>query len=203
MELEFGDGTITLDKELNQLDELALMFSRSLVECDIAHVFLSGYVSILFGRSRSSEDIDVVTEPLDAQGFEELWNRLLKDMDCIITDDPHSAFEDYLLKDTAIRFAMKDEFVPNVDIKFATDELQVQAIKEHLTVVLNGEPLMISPLEQQVAYKLYLGSEKDIEDARFIFKLFSDRLDEDELTGLIRVLELDLTVSKKYLGWET
>jgi len=44
-------------------------------------------------------------------------------------------------------------------------------------VTLNSHRLFISPLELQIAFKLYLGSEKDIEDARFLYSLFIDKLD--------------------------
>lgn len=35
------------------------------------YVLISGYVSILFGRNRSSEDIDMIVEKLDYEKFKE------------------------------------------------------------------------------------------------------------------------------------
>jgi hypothetical protein len=60
MELEFQDRTIHIvGKSLTRLDEMVLRFVRSLHEHD-EYVLVSGYVSIPFGRSRGTEDVDVI-----------------------------------------------------------------------------------------------------------------------------------------------
>ncbi|MGI0038162.1 MAG: hypothetical protein ACRD99_07370 [Nitrososphaera sp.] len=58
MEIDVSDDLIKLDKELNDLDRLVIDFVAILNRCKINYVLVSGYVSIHFGRSRSSEDID-------------------------------------------------------------------------------------------------------------------------------------------------
>jgi len=45
-------------------------------------------------------------------------------------------------------------------------------------------------LELQIAYKLLLGSVKDIEDARFLFKLFMEQIDKKELKAWLRELDI-------------
>lgn len=50
---------IILDKELNNLDKFVLEFTELLEE----YVVVSGYVSILFGRSRMTEDVDLLISP--------------------------------------------------------------------------------------------------------------------------------------------
>ena len=42
----------------------------------------------------------------------------------------------------------------------------------------------------QIPYKLFLGSEKDIEDARFLFKLFEDKLN----IGLLKMFLINLKI---------
>ena len=37
--------------------------------------------------------------------------------------------------------------------------------------------MFISSLELQIPFKLYLGSEKDIEDAKYLYNLFKDKID--------------------------
>ncbi|MBI2141461.1 hypothetical protein HYU16_03480, partial [Candidatus Woesearchaeota archaeon] len=55
--MEFvDDKTIKLDKVLNELDKFVLKFIK-ILEKHADYVIVSGYVSILFGRSRSTEDI--------------------------------------------------------------------------------------------------------------------------------------------------
>ncbi len=63
--------TIRLDKELNALDEFVLHFVNS-IKSD--YVIVSGYVSILFGRARMSEDVD------DLIPKETDFNRMLKNL---------------------------------------------------------------------------------------------------------------------------
>ncbi len=52
------------------------------------------------------------------------------------------------------------------------------------------DKVRISPLELQIAYKLFLGSKKDLEDARFLFDLFKNKIDKKELMGFIRLLNV-------------
>ena len=42
----------------------------------------------------------------------------------------------------------------------------------------------------QIAYKLYLGGEKDIEDAVHIYHIFKERLDKKLLDELIQKLDV-------------
>lgn len=201
MEITFEDNVVSFTKVLSKLDELALCFSESLSKAGIKHVFLSGYLAILFGRNRASEDIDVVCERVTFEIFTGFWKDIHETFECIITSDIKTAFDDYLSKGTALRFARKGKFIPNVEMKFETTELHKKALLESLKVVVNGRNLPISPLEQQIAYKLYMRSEKDIEDARFLFKLFEENLDKEELIKHLEALEVSKTLAKQYLGW--
>jgi len=46
---------------------------------------------------------------------------------------------------------------------------------------LDDNLLYISPIEIQLAYKLYLGSEKDIMDAVYLYELFENNIQRDEI----------------------
>src|SRR3989344_171412 len=59
---------ITLNRELNKLDELTLIFTQILKKYT-GYVIISGYVSILLGRARATEDIDVFIKKLDKKKF--------------------------------------------------------------------------------------------------------------------------------------
>ena len=147
MEMNFEERQISFEKELSSLDELALHFSECLSLADINHVFLSGYIAILFGRNRASEDIDVVCEKVPFDTFNKLWDNVHRNLKCIITSDVHTAYNEYLLKGTAIRFAYPGEFIPNVEMKFEATKMHSTALSSPLNVVVNGSNLPISPLE--------------------------------------------------------
>jgi len=161
MEIKITKEKIEFEKELNNLDMLVFDFVRALEGFDIEYVLVSGYVSILFGRSRSSEDIDIIVERIDQSLFNTLWNELSKKFECIITKDKNDAYKDYLLTGHSIRFSRKNEFIPNIEIKFPKVELDAWTLRNRKRVILNEQILYISPIELQIPFKLFLGSEKD------------------------------------------
>jgi hypothetical protein len=56
-------------------------------------------------------------------------------------------------------------------------DLDNWVLNNRLEVILNGISLKISPIELQIPYKLFLSSSKDIEDARHLYLIFKDKLD--------------------------
>jgi hypothetical protein len=180
MKIEFlGDIIEIKNKELTNLDKFVIDFTSILKKEKIEFVIVSGYLSILFGRNRTSEDVDIIVTKIDYKSFEKLWNKIVKNYDCVITSDLNNAYENYLLKDTSIRFAKKETFIPNIEFKFPKFDIDKWTLKERKTVLLNKHEIYVSPLEIQIPYKLFLGSEKDIEDAKFLYNLFKNNMDID------------------------
>ncbi|HDS44645.1 MAG TPA: hypothetical protein ENN68_00855 [Methanomicrobia archaeon] len=63
MELEFEDGKrIRFARELFELDKFVVEFVRILQRLGIRYVVSSGSITILFGRTRTTKDIDVLSE---------------------------------------------------------------------------------------------------------------------------------------------
>jgi hypothetical protein len=163
---------------------------------NVKYVVVSGYVSILFGRNRSSEDIDIIIEKLTLPKFGMLWNELNKEFECINAENKDSAYKDYLLTHHAIRFSRKGEFIPNMEIKFPKIDLDDWTIANRKEVSLNKHQIFISPLELQIPFKLFLGSEKDIEDAKYLYKLFKDNLNLPLLIDFNRKLKIEQSFNK-------
>ena len=55
MEYELKDNKLTFSRELSELDELVMRFVALLDKTGIKYVIISGYVAILFGRSRQQK----------------------------------------------------------------------------------------------------------------------------------------------------
>lgn len=177
---------IILDKELNKLDEFVLSFTDLLEE----YVVVSGYVSIIFGRSRMTEDVDLLVPKMNEQEFEEIWKKLYENgFWCINTPSKKEAFD--MLKEHAIRFSKENEPIPNIEFKIIKNELDKFSYKNKIKVIINSKSLFISPLELQIAYKLYLGSDKDLEDARYLYNLFKDKINKQELNYSIEKLNVE------------
>jgi hypothetical protein len=108
------------------------------------------------------------------------------------------AYNQYLLANLSVRFSEKGKFIPNIEFKFPKNELDEWTLQERKEVSLNNHRIFISPLELQIPFKLYLGSEKDIEDAAHLYSIFKDELDLNLLREFTRKLKI-IDSANKYL----
>jgi len=185
MELDFKAKLIKFKKELSNLDLFVKEFTNILNEINLSYVIVSGYISIVFGRSRNTEDVDMIVEPLNFEQFENLWKKLKENFECINTSNIEEAF-DYLKSKHAIRFCKKGYFIPNIEFKFRKTDLDDFTLKNKINIIINDDFVFYtSLLELQIVFKLFLGSEKDLEDAKYLYDLFKKYLKEDTLNELL------------------
>jgi hypothetical protein len=161
-------------------------------------VVVSGYVAILFGRNRTSEDVDIIVEKIDFNTFLRIWTTISDRFYCINTKKRHEAYEEYLCDGISVRFAKKNTFIPNIELKFPKNNLDEWTLKERIKILLNNHYFYTSPLELQISFKLHLGSEKDIEDAKFLYALFHETLDMSLLQDFNRKLKTE-SLYQRYL----
>ncbi|MBS3067529.1 hypothetical protein J4450_02405 [Candidatus Micrarchaeota archaeon] len=190
MEFEYKDGKLVIKKELLNLDQFVLSFVKLLEAANIKYVIVSGYVGIFFGRSRNTEDIDILIERCGKETFTNFWNLTINKFGCMNATNVDSAYKNYLSENSALRFHEKDKFIPNAELKFIKNEIDKFTLDHRLEILFNSNRLFFSPFEIQVAYKLYMGSEKDIEDARFVYKLFYDKINKRLLNELLVMLKV-------------
>jgi predicted nucleotidyltransferase len=192
MEFEYKENEIIFNRELSGLDKLVLKFVSVLDKEKIGYVIISGYIAILFGRSRGTEDVDLFIEKMSFEKFENFWKALDKNgFECIHVSEPKEAYEEFLLNKTSIRFAEKGNFQPNFEIKFPHSKENFYSINNKLMVILNGQELITSEIEMQIAFKLKLGSEKDFEDSRHLYKVFKEHLNINKLKSHISELGVE------------
>jgi len=197
MEYNKEKREIKLDKVLSNLDKFVLDFVRILKE-HINYVIVSGYVSILLGRSRSTEDIDLLIPTIKKEEFEKIWKKIHENgFECMNTSNHVEAFE--MLKEHAIRFFKKGIPTPNIEYKTIKTDLDKYSYENRIKVILNNKELFISPIELQIAYKLFLASDKideelqpdkDIEDARHLYKMFKEKINKEEFLIFINKLNV-------------
>ncbi len=202
VQVKVGRYLYTFEKDKDELDELVLKFTEILNELGMKYAVVSGYIAILFGRSRLSEDIDILVEDFDYMYFLRLWKMLDRYFWCIITSNSEDAYTRYLSKGFALRFALKDKVIPNIEIKFPKSKIEKWVIDTALPVTIDSQILRISNIEMQIAFKLYLGSEKDIEDAKHLYELFKESLNMEEFDNLIKMLKVE-NPARRYLGWNS
>ena len=70
---------------------------------------------------------------------------------------------------------------------------QTETLKNPLRVILPSGTLLISTIEQQVAYKrFFLKSDKDIEDAEHLEKVFEGKLNNNLIQHYKKLIESEL-----------
>jgi len=197
MELKFSEKGIMLERVESSLDKFVLSFCSVLERCKINYVIVSGYVAIVFGRSRHTEDVDILFEDCGKEAFEPLWRELAKNgFECINEKEVAAAYGGYIKKGSALRFAAVGTFIPNIEFKLSKSLADRESLRKKTPLLLNGKTLFISPLELQLAYKLFLGSDKDIEDATYLYELFKGRVSLEK----IREYATDLKVKGELLS---
>jgi hypothetical protein len=87
--------------------------------------------------------------------------------------------------------APDDQITPHLEVKFARDEFDRASLANAITARIDGVDIPIGPLELQTAYKLYLGAQKDIEDAVHLYTLFEESLSEARLETWVRRLDVE------------
>ena len=171
-------NTIKIDRELSELDRFTLDFIN-IIEGHVEYVLVSGYVSILLGRARVSEDVDIIIQKIDFSTFKEIFNDLKQSGFYCLNAEKDSRIYEYLKDNLAVRFAKKDKIIPNIELKWANHKFEKLALENAIDVILPKKSLRISNLELQIAFKeVVLKSPKDMDDAEHIKEVAKDYLDD-------------------------
>ena len=178
--MEFVDkNTIKLDKTLNDIDKFTITFIK-ILEKHMDYVIVSGYVAILLGRSRSTEDVDIIIPKIDKDKLKLFYEELLKNNYWCLNSSDLEDMWDLLISKHSIRFAIEPEVSPNFELKFSKDSYDQIALKNPVTIIINDEEkLKTSFLELQIAFKEeVLKSNKDMEDAKHLRLVAEGHLNE-------------------------
>lgn len=188
--IELRDGILVVHREPNQLDELAIVFSEILDRFAIEHVYIAGYVAILAGRARSTEEVDVLLPKLDEETVEQLTAALV-DEGFWGPAMPLSSMYEMLENGDNIWVAPEDQITPHLEVKLAQDEFDRASLNNATRARIGDEVIPIGPLELQIAYKLYLGAQKDVEDAVHLYALFEETLSVPRLEEWVTRLDVE------------
>lgn len=183
----FTGTALEIDRAPNELDSLAIEFTRHLDAHDIQHVYVAGYTAILAGRSRATEDIDVLLAPQSESTISQLVDRLT----AADLWGPAMSLEDmYETLETGGRvwIARTDHVIPHLDVTFVADEFDRASLRNAIPARIGHAELPIGPLELAIAYKLHMGAQRDFEDALHLFSLFGETLSTDRLEHWVSAL---------------
>lgn len=186
------NGILLTNKPLSELDIFVLDFLSVLKEYT-DYVIVSGYVTILFGRARGTEDVDILIEKMDRRTFNRFFDELTDKNYWFLNSDDQNELFSMLHESLAVRIAKTNEIIPNIELKFVKDYFDNFSIKNSLKVMMGDHEIKISPIELQIPYKLYLSGDKDIEDAIYLYEIFKETIDRKTLKNFLKGFDMDAT----------
>jgi len=184
------NGILLTNKTLSELDLFVRDF-LNVLKAYTDYVIVSGYVTILFGRARGTEDIDIIIDKIDRKTSDIFFNDLIERNYWFLNSDDHNDLFGMLNENLAIRIAKSGEIIPNIELKFVKDSFDNFSLRNSLKVELDDYELNISPIELQIAYKVYLSGDKDIEDAIYLYEIFKDRINRETLKNFLEEFGVD------------
>lgn len=180
---------------MNSTDDVDILekFTRdfcSIVEKHCSYVIVSGFLAISSGRSRATEDIDIILPKLSIEKFTALHNDLIEKFTLFTLNDADvkDAY-DYLL-DSNLRYVYHNTLVPNMEVKFAKNIIDIDNLQNRIKIPLTNLDIFFAPIECAIIYKeKYLGSEKDLEDASHLRAVYSDEISSEKLNKYERLIK--------------
>ena len=194
--MELHDDSLTISREPSVLDEDVIAFTNVLDSCAVDYVIVSDYLAILTGRTRATEDVDIILNTLTEAETEALVSAL-KDHDYWGMAMPLAEMYSMLAEGDWIRVAAEGEMYPNFEVWFVSNGVEREAISNAITVEFDDSEIAISPIELQIAYKLRLAkgtkstTGKDFEDALHLYLTFEEQLKAAKLEGYVEELDVE------------
>ena len=151
---------------------------------------MSGFFAIVSGRSRATEDIDIIIEQLNSEQFLEMHNDLIKnEFSCLQSSNPSEIYDSYLKAFLPVRYMHSNKVIPNIELKFAKDELDYYQISTRKKIAFTELDVYFSSIEANIAFKEeLLKSPKDLEDAKFLKIVYQKELNEKEIDNLKKMI---------------
>lgn len=174
----------------NILDNVCTKFCK-ILEKHCKYIVVSGFVAISSGRTRGTEDIDIIIEKLPCERFIILHKDLIKnEFSCMQGETPKDLYNDYLKENTSIRYTYKNLILPEMELKMAKDELDEYQMNTRTKLPMTGLDVWFGSINYNIAFKEeLLKSDKDIEDAKHLRIVYSNSINEDEINKIKRMIK--------------
>ena len=185
---------IIIHRELTELDLFVKKFLDVLTKFS-DYLIVSGFVSISTGRTRGTEDVDIIVPIMDKEEFERIFDALKKDgFWCYQGDDDNEVYE-YIRTLNSIRFALKDKMFPNIEfIPFnKTKKAKYFEFRHPVKIRIKDFEFKIPPIEFEILYKeIVLKGKKDIADAEHLRAFFSDIIKTEKFKEYSPIIRSEL-----------
>ena len=171
---------LKIDKEVTELDKFIIALTE-IISKHCRYVIISGFVSIFFGRARSTEDIDCFIQEMSFNDFKGLYDHLVMEGYELTVENAETLYADYLKEGLSVNVWKKGFYLLRLETKFALKKTQKLALTDSFVARFLGKKLRFGSIEAQIAYKRYIAkSDKDLEDARHLEIVF-EGLDKNKI----------------------
>lgn len=174
----------------NILDNFCIEFCK-VIEKHCKYIIVSGFVAISSGRTRGTEDIDIIIESIDNKSFKKIHYDLIKNgFTCMQSESDETIYEDYLTQNTSVRYTKQNNPLPEMELKLARDDLDNYQIKTRTKLKLTGLDIWFSNINVNIAFKEEeLKSDKDLEDAEHLRIVYSEIINETEIDSVKNMIK--------------
>ena len=188
-----GD-TIVINRELTKLDLFVKHFLDVLKKY-ADYLLVSGFVSISSGRTRGTEDVDVLVPVMGKEKFEKLFEALQKGGFWCYQGDSVEEVYPYIKEMSSIRFARVNEMFPNMEVIPITEKRKAKFFEftPPQKMKVQEFEFKIPPLEFEILYKeLVLGGQKDLADAKHLRTFFAEIIKKEKFKEYEPIIKSEL-----------
>lgn len=193
--MDFEDGVLVIDRKLTEFDRRAFAFLDLLDEVGIDYLVVSGYFLLLTGRQRMTEDVDLILSLQTTDRLDELATRLAEE-GYVANPPPLDRLSEFI-EEGHVGVHAEGTRVPTFDLSLGDTAIERDAFADSLSVDVDGQTLQVTPVEQQIAYKLSMlydpsdHTAMDFLDALHLYRVFEDHIDMDSLRRYVQRLNAE------------
>src|SRR3989338_2210298 len=188
-----GD-TIIINRESTKLDLFVKDFLDVLKKY-VDYLLVSGFVSISSGRTRGTEDVDILVPIMNKDVFEKLFEELQKSGFWCYQGDSVEEVYPYITEMSNIRFARVDEMFPNMEVIPITEKRKAKFFEftHPQKMKVQEFEFKIPPLEFEILYKqLFLFFQKYLADAKHLRTFFAEIIKKEKFKEYEPIIKSEL-----------
>jgi hypothetical protein len=173
---------IVIHRELMALDQFVKQF-LDILKKHSDYLIVSGFVSISTGRSRGTEDVDILVPVVEKDTFTQLFKELEQNGFWCYQGSTAEEVYEYIVDLTCVRFARVGEMFPNMEVIpiNKTKKVKYFEFTHPQNIRIQDFAFKIPPIEFEILYKeIVLGGEKDFADARHLRTFFKDFITDEK-----------------------
>ncbi len=189
-----GD-VIVIHRDLTDLDFFVRDF-LTILKKHSDYLIVSGFVSIASGRTRGTEDVDLLMPIMDKIKFTAFFQDLTQNSFWCYQGDSAEELYPYIKDLQSIRFARVNEMFPNMEVIPITEKRRAKYFEftRPQKMKIHDFEFKVPPLEFEILYKeLVLRGKKDLDDAKHLRTFFVDILKKERFKEYEPIIRAELS----------